>query len=68
MKDDMGMQSNAAGGGKGGHSRVSDGSYSGAKDRMSPGTTKGFQGGAAGELAKQSRSRPLDGAKNIGWK
>ena len=55
-------------GGMGGHSRVGDGSYSGAKSRMSPGTEKGFQGGAAGDIAKQSRSKPMDSAKNIGWK
>ena len=44
------------------------GPHSGAKSRSSGGTTKGFQGGPAGEVAKSSRSKPMDGAKNIAWK
>ena len=40
----------------------------GAKSRTADGTMKGFQGGAAGEVAKTSRSRPLSGARNIAWK
>ena len=44
------------------------GTGSGAKSRTSPGTMKGFQGGPAGEIAKKSRSNPVDGAKAIGWK
>ena len=48
---------------KGGQGGV--GSYSGARSRTSDGTMKGFQGGAAGEVAKTSRSNPLSGARNI---
>ena len=44
------------------------GPHSGAKSRTSDGTMKGFQGGAAGDIAKTSRSHPLSGAKNIAWK
>ena len=44
------------------------GPYKGAKSRTSPGSAKGFQGGPAAAVAKDSRSRPLDGAKNIAWK
>ena len=58
-----GMKDKSKGGGQGGM-----GPHSGAKSRTSDGTKKGFQGGPAGEVAKGSRSRPLSGAKNIGWK
>ena len=44
------------------------GPHSGAKSRSADGTMKGFQGGPAAEVAKQSRSTPLNAAKNIGWK